>query len=123
MNKRTVVTENVHVKSVTISSELLIGDLDRLTPTSRAIAVQREAPEVIEENADFDDYPIFKRELSPPLSPLSLPTTFHHNNNEICVGSFHCLGASTASAIQIGGTNYVDALSRVKHIRILNDEQ
>ncbi|UOR13176.1 spore germination protein GerPE [Halobacillus amylolyticus] len=123
MNKRTVVTESVHVNSFTISSGFLIGDLERLTPTSRVIAIQRENPEVIEENADFNSYPIFQRELPPLLPPLSLPSVFHHHRNEICVDSVTSFGASTASTIQIGGISYIDAHSRVKHIRVLSDEQ
>ncbi|WP_079529376.1 spore germination protein GerPE [Halobacillus hunanensis] len=122
-NKRIAIAQSAHVNSVTIGSGLLIGDLKQMNPRSRAIAVQREGPHTIEDNVSFSTYPIFQREPSPMLPPLTISTSFHHVDPEICVDSMFMLGASTASAIQIGGIDNIDAHARVKHIRILSDEQ
>ncbi|MFD2924291.1 spore germination protein GerPE [Halobacillus naozhouensis] len=122
-DKRLAVAHTAQVNSVTIGSGLLIGDVNQLNPRSRAIAVQREGPHTIEDHVSFTTYPIFQREPSPMLPPLTISSSFHHVDHEICVDSMFILGASTASAIQIGGIDHIDAHARVKHIRILSDEQ
>ncbi|WP_407271675.1 spore germination protein GerPE [Radiobacillus sp. PE A8.2] len=124
MNKRTAQLGAMKITSVTISSCCEIGDLNYFTPRSNAIAVQKQDTTFSDEGYEFEDYSIFQRQAARHIQP-PLPVTqktFHHVPR-INVESVAILGVSTSSIMQVGGINEIDAEARVKHIRLLDDEQ
>ncbi|WP_159462170.1 spore germination protein GerPE [Halobacillus sp. Marseille-P3879] len=113
---------HVNAHTITIGSGLLIGDLGHFRPRSDVLAVQEET-KVLSDWTDLTDYPIYTAKLSPPKAPIRIETQFIHHYPTIQVKHVHVTGASTAGLVQIGGIDYVDGESRLKHIRILDKEQ
>lgn len=123
MNKRTVKTGKVRVNSLTYSSIFDIGDANTFKPETKALAVQREEGVPSDEGFEFENYDIFEQELpTPPEMALVNQQTYQHNPN-ITVKNVDITGISTSSLFQIGSIKTIDTMARIKHIRIINDEQ
>ncbi len=122
MNNRMVYTEFIEILSVLIASGLLIGDLFRFAPSAKVLAVQKEGPYFIKEEVDFKNYSLFSRLPSPPLPPVNVET-FQYNNAPIQVDELFVLGVSTTSLVQVGGIEHIDAKARIKHFRILQEDE
>ncbi|MFC7321176.1 spore germination protein GerPE [Halobacillus campisalis] len=113
---------NIDVIALSIGSGFLIGDLSRSNSHARVIAVQEET-RAISEKVDFDDFSIFQRELPPSRPSIVINSSFCNHHPVIDVQSMHVKGISTAGLIQVGGVDHIEGESRLKHIRILNEEQ
>ncbi|MGI8314478.1 spore germination protein GerPE [Halobacillus mangrovi] len=120
MIKRMVYVDRIELISVLIASVATIGDVYRAAPRSKVLAVQKEGPEFISGRFKFEDYPIFSRESSPPLPPITINTYTYHTS-PIIVDEIDVTGVSTAGVFQVGGIDHIDAHSRTKHFRILQD--
>ncbi|WLR47586.1 spore germination protein GerPE [Halobacillus litoralis] len=122
MIKRMVYTQSVDITSVLIGSIVDIGDVYRAAPSSKVLAVQKEELEFKADIYDFEDFPIFSQESSPPLPPVQI-NSFHYQNRPIEVDHVRILGVSTAGIFQIGGIDHIDALNYTKHFRILQEDE
>ncbi|SDL99229.1 spore germination protein GerPE [Sediminibacillus halophilus] len=124
MLQRSSYVDTIYVDSMSRSSMFEIGDVNRLRPRMLAIAVQEEGiTEKGEVPVEFADFPVFSKQPSalPPVPPIR-QTTIHHYP-KISVGNISVLGIAASSTLQIGSLNLLDAEARIKHIRILNEEQ
>lgn len=115
-----VYVKDVDVYELIIASGVSIGDVHRLAPQAYVLAVQVEEPETLSDLYSFEDFPVFSKQPSTPLPSLNV-NTFFYQNNPIYVNSIFVNSLSSAGVLQIGGTNHVDSLVRVKHIRILKE--
>ncbi|WP_085506921.1 spore germination protein GerPE [Thalassobacillus devorans] len=123
MNKRLVKLDDIKVINVVYGTTFIIGDSHRATPFARVIAIQKEGARFDEEIYSYDQYPLFTRQFK-RLPPSGAVNDIHYQHNPtINVGRVRVNGASTSSMIQIGSLDELDAEARVKHIRILQDEQ
>ncbi|MCP3032020.1 spore germination protein GerPE [Halobacillus sp. A1] len=122
MNSRMVELDYIDVLAISIGSGFLIGDVSRSNSHARVIAVQEETL-TISDKVDFDDFSIFHRELSPPRPSIAIKSSFCSHHPVINVQSMHVKGISTAGLVQVGGVNHIEGESRLKHVRILNEEQ
>lgn len=119
MFRRTSIVPNIYVNSLAFSSVFEIGDAHAIHLDSKAIAVQRQYPLFVEDEADFTNFSIFSEPI--PASVLDEPvqSTFIHENPVIKVQSIYLIGASNSSVLQIGSAKQISAEARVKHIRQL----
>ncbi|MFQ3543823.1 spore germination protein GerPE [Halobacillus rhizosphaerae] len=122
MNNRMVYVEFIDVLSTIIASGFLIGDLYRFAPSAKVLAVQKEGPSLIKDEADFKNYSLFSRLPTPPLRSVNVET-FQYNNAPIQVDELFVIGVSTTSLMQIGGIEHIDSKARVKHFRILQEDE
>lgn len=113
----------IYVNSVSFSSILEIGDSNKITPTSSALAVQREVPIFFTNEGSFSAYPIFSRELPSVTINEAINMTVWNQSPIIKVGTIKVTGVSSSGVMHIGSTNIIDAKSRVKHIRKLLDKK
>ncbi|MCA1030977.1 spore germination protein GerPE [Bacillus timonensis] len=119
MLKRLSKVKTTYVNSISISSVLQIGDSHKITPYSRALAVQREYPLIFTNEGDFNEYSVFQRPLPMPPITEDFPMMITNTNPVINVGHVRVTGISASSVVQIGSTNHIEAETRVKHIRQL----
>ncbi|MBM6617135.1 spore germination protein GerPE [Bacillus suaedaesalsae] len=119
MHHRVSIVPFVNANSFSFSSIFEIGDSHGINLTSRAIAVQREYPLFVEDEANFSSYRIFSEVIPTPIIEEKVRTTFIHENPIIKVASVTLTGASNSAVLQIGSTNTIRAEARVKHIRQL----
>ncbi|MBX0357160.1 spore germination protein GerPE [Halobacillus sp. Nhm2S1] len=122
MIKRMVYTQHVDITSVLIGSIVDIGDVYRAAPSSKVLAVQKEGLQFKGDLYDFEDFPIFSQESSPPLPPIQMDS-FHYQNRPIEVDYVRVIGISTAAVFQIGGIDHIDAINYTKHFRLLREEE
>ncbi|WP_456275920.1 spore germination protein GerPE [Bacillus sp. AK128] len=122
MNRRSSIVPNIYINSLAFSSVFEIGDAHAIQANSRAIAVQRQHPLFIENEADFTSYSVFSEPIPSPVIDEPVSTTFVHENPVIKVQSLYVIGASNASVIQVGSTSHITAEARVKHIRQIIDD-
>lgn len=111
----------VNVTSLSNSSIFNIGDTGYSNNKTKGIAVQKEGP-TMKQELEFEDFPIFTRKAVWPKvrDPVIIKTVQHQP--EIHVQSVNILGISSASVFQIGNLSYAKSESRIKHIRILEEE-
>ncbi|KGX83900.1 spore germination protein GerPE [Pontibacillus marinus] len=122
MNKRISRVGDIHVNSLTYSSIIEIGDAVEATPNSRALAVQKEGAIFTDRDFPFNDFPVFTEELPYFDKKISIDQERVPCNPYIDVNSVHIEGISAASILQVGNLEYLDAEARVKHFRILREE-
>ncbi|MEH7235541.1 spore germination protein GerPE [Bacillus sp. JJ1562] len=120
--QRISVVDLIYVNSVSFSSILEIGDSQKITPVSQALAVQREVPIFFTNEGDFSKYPIFSRELPKVKVTETVNMNIFNQNPVIKVDSVRVTGVSSAAVMQIGSTETIHTESKVKHIRKLLDE-
>ncbi|WP_235918122.1 spore germination protein GerPE [Paenibacillus lutrae] len=104
------------VLGVADSAVFQIGDNQGIYTRYRALALQREVPNFIEEEGTFEAYPVFIE----PFPDIRFPpgaTKTTSQAGAIQVGSVKVLGVSASSVMQIGGSGPVRMESRIKHIR------
>ncbi len=122
MNKRTSRVGDIRVNSLTNSSILEIGDAIEATPNSRALAVQKEGATFTDRDFPFNYFPVFTEELPYFDKKITIDQERVPCSSYIDVQSVHIGGISTSSIFQVGNLDYLDAEVRIKHFRILRDE-
>ncbi|AMX84432.1 spore gernimation protein [Geobacillus subterraneus] len=119
--KRTSVVQAFHAETLIISSVLQIGDSERISARTRALAVQRQY-ELFFGPEGEQTFPIFTKPIprwsSPP--PVASRRTLHHSP-VISVRSVRVLGISSSAVVHIGSTSTAEGEARIKHIRQLAD--
>ncbi|WP_102028006.1 spore germination protein GerPE [Salirhabdus sp. Marseille-P4669] len=119
---RTTTVNTLNVNSASFSSIVQLGDAHRADPYTRALALQREIPIFDTNSFPFSDYAIFTRPyLEMATSPPMIQEHIHHDPSLfvhwIRVGSM-----SSSAIVQVGNLEELDAKSRIKHIRIIVEE-
>ncbi|ELK45247.1 UNVERIFIED_CONTAM: spore germination protein GerPE [Halobacillus marinus] len=122
MVKRMVYADHVELQSLAIGSVFDIGDVYRSAPFSKVLAVQKEGARFESDPFRFEDFLIFSRSSTPPLSPVAVDSYFYPAGS-IQVDNVRITGASTSAVVQIGGIDHIDAVNYTKHFRILLDER
>lgn len=116
---RTSIVDTISLKSLSYASVLEIGDTERITPLSKALAVQREKELFFGNEGSFAAYPIFSKNIPLPTIYERITLKRDNQNPYIKVGDLDVRGASSSAVIHIGSTKEIRAESRVKHIRQL----
>ena len=112
------------INSVVDSSIFNIGDTVHFNPKFKGIAVQRETNvwnDVYD--TDFEDYSIFTRKAKWIENEIPVNTVNFHHDESIQIGNVSITGVSQSSTVQFGGLKNINAESRLKHIRILQDDE
>lgn len=122
MHKRMAGVNHIRVNSVSFSSIFSIGDTINTNQKSKGIAVQKEGAVFTKENdLNFCDYPIFKREANWPKQKNQTISKTTKHNEEIHVKNTAVTGISTSSIFQVGSIDKIAAESRIKHFRKLQE--
>ncbi|RKQ31306.1 spore germination protein GerPE [Oceanobacillus halophilus] len=103
---------------------LNIGDSHQATPKARTMAIQKEGP-TIKKDLQFEDYSIFRQKANWPKTLQSAKVrkkTIHHDVN-INVRQVSLMALSTSSIFQVGNLNKISSEARVKHFRMLQDNE
>lgn len=108
------------VTDVSLSSVFLIGDASQVTPRSRALAVQRQFQLFFTNEGNFEEFSIFTMAIPKPKMDTNLTTNRYNLSSFIKVDHIDVTSVAASSIYQIGSNNYIDAESRVKHIRQLD---
>ncbi|MDC3413730.1 spore germination protein GerPE [Aquibacillus sp. 3ASR75-11] len=126
MHKRTANVNRIKVIAASNSAIVGIGDVTYSSPVSNIIAVQKEGNVFInEENKyDFNKYPVFSRSPAEHHDhPIRVQEDTTHHVPAIGVNKVDVYGVASSSIFQVGSLGHIDAEARLKHIRILKDEQ
>lgn len=124
MQKRTANVGAIDINAISRSSIFDIGDVTVSSQQLNAIAVQKEGAIFSDEGFLFSDYPLFERKRIPHhLEPINVKQRHKHHQPTIHVNKVDILGVSASSIIQVGSLEDINAEARVKHIRILREEQ
>ena len=120
---RTTKVNLFRVNSVSFSSILEIGDATYCYPKTNIIAVQKEGGVESDEGFEFDKYSLFKRSTPPyPPKPNVQKRTYNHKKS-LHVDAINITGVTSSAVVQLGNVKNVRSEARIKHIRILEDEQ
>ncbi|WP_138416519.1 spore germination protein GerPE [Aquibacillus sediminis] len=123
MKKRTAHTNKIRINSLSYSSVFDIGDVHEFTPVTKAIAVQKEGGVETDEGFEFSNFDFFHRQLQSLEQTKQLNQQTIHHTPHIHVNAVNVTGVSSSSIVQIGSLNTINAEARIKHIRILKEEQ
>jgi spore germination protein PE len=115
--KRTSVVNHVKVTSISTSSTLIVGDSVKITSRTRALAVQRQVAVFFANEGEFEDYPLFTKEIPQPSISERLNMSIVQESPFIKVNSIYVIGVAASSTMQIGSTRIIDLESRLKHFR------
>ncbi|GIO25718.1 spore germination protein GerPE [Ornithinibacillus bavariensis] len=124
MLHRLVQIKEVDLNTMTFSGIFNIGDTVNFSPRSKAIAVQREG-NVWNTSYDvhFHYYPIFQLPAKWIEKPIPVVSKNNHHDGIISVNCVSIQAVTQAAGIQFGGIDYINAESRIKHIRIIKQEE
>ncbi|GGB39598.1 hypothetical protein GCM10011409_16390 [Lentibacillus populi] len=123
MEKRTACVKNVEGASVAFSSILAIGDTEFSRPISRVIAVQKEgAVFTPKDDVPFTNYDLFTRPAKWLNKSSNVKQRIYHHEPSIHVQQAQFIGVDTSSIFQIGSIHKLSAEARIKHFRILREE-
>ncbi|OPA77779.1 hypothetical protein BVG16_15225 [Paenibacillus selenitireducens] len=107
----------LHVDSISASAILIVGDAQRLTPDSKALVFQKESSTYLGTEGDFNDYPIFSKEIPEPIALTPLQMNIVNESKFIKVRDIEIKGVDTSSIIQIGSNCLIESESRFKQIQ------
>ena len=109
----------IRVTAVTFSSILEIGDSNNITPSVKALAVQREFPLFFSNEGGIDYFSIFTRPIPKVTFNETITMATYNDNPFINVNKIRVHGVSSSSVFHVGSTNVINAEARIKHIRQL----
>ncbi|WP_256757134.1 spore germination protein GerPE [Cohnella sp. WQ 127256] len=118
---RCVMLSCLFVNTVSSSGVVQLGDSDKVTQFSRAIAVQRAIPNYEDDEFRFASYPLF---LLPKQSLQPCKTVQFQSQSPfptLQVGFVRTLGVSASSQLRVGNGGPLVAETRIKHIRQYNN--
>ncbi|WP_047982476.1 spore germination protein GerPE [Ornithinibacillus contaminans] len=123
MPKRYVHVTESEITSIAFSSIFQIGDASICRPRSNGIAIQREGNVWnTAHDLQFSDFSLFQLPAHWLEHELPVTTNTIHHNPHIVVGNVSIIGVGESSIVQFGGIESIDSESRLKHIRMLQDE-
>ena len=109
---------NLAMTTVSSTSILQIGDSHIVDSQANVLAIQRQEEQFYGNEAPFSMYSIFSK-----LPAAAIFPSFHSLRNP-SINKIHCVnirGLSASSILHIGDSNRVRMVSRIKHIRQLED--
>ncbi|WP_282942000.1 spore germination protein GerPE [Paenibacillus sp. RC67] len=115
--KRWSVVEFVKVFNLSEASIIQVGDNNNNHPISKVIAVQRQVADFNGDEGNFEQFPLFKREIPLPAIHETVQTKFDNACDTIRVGTVTILGIAGSSVLQIGTNETIEAEARVKQFR------
>ncbi len=121
MGKRTSVVTSTKVSSISLSSVFQIGDSVQIIPRNKALAVQRQLQLFYGNEGNLTIYPIFTKELPHLASVESITIQRYNQTNFIKVNHIDITSVSASSVYHIGSTCHIDAETRIKHIRHIQE--
>ncbi|WP_018756517.1 spore germination protein GerPE [Paenibacillus terrigena] len=107
----------LQVESISASAILIVGDAQRLTPDSKALVFQKEISNYLGTEGDFNEYPIFSKEIPEPTALTPVQMNIVNESKFIKVRGIEIKGVDTSSIIQIGSNCLIESESRFKQIR------
>lgn len=122
MDKRTSRVGAIKINSLVDSSIFEIGDGTEFTPSSRALAVQKEGGMFKTSDFPFSDFPIFTEDLPYFDKQIVIDQEHIPCSPYIDVNSVDIQAISSASLFQVGNLDIIQAEARIKHFRILLKE-
>ncbi|SEU03857.1 spore germination protein PE [Salinibacillus kushneri] len=120
--KRNAKVQHIYINSNAYGSVIQIGDAVKADPYIRAIAVQKEGAFFDTNDFPFSAFPLYTRPFPEIKEESSIPQQHHHRDRNIHVHSFDIEGVTGSSIVQVGSLKDIDAKARLKHFRILADE-
>jgi spore germination protein PE len=120
--KRNSIVNNVKLQTVNSSAVFQVGDSLKITPKSKALAVQREGSVFLSNEGDFDNYALFDKPIPQPVIDENINMTIINENRSIKTNNIYILSVAAAGVFQIGSTVKIDCESRTKHFRQLLNE-
>lgn len=114
---RTSVVNQTRVINVSLSSVFQIGDSEQIVSRSKALAVQRQLQLFYGNEGDFQKYPAYTLPISRPPLQTTFPVHRYNRSPFIKVNMVNITSVAASSVYHIGSTNYIDAETRIKHIR------
>jgi spore germination protein PE len=117
-NCRVSNVSNIKIQSVNSSSVLQVGDSYKLSPFSRAIAVQRQGSIFLGNEGNFN-YDIFKEDIPLPDVQETVNTTFINELPTIKAENIYILSLAASSIFHVGNTEIIESEARIKHFRQL----
>ena len=115
--------ESAYVNSIGLSSVFQIGDSLQITPTTNALAVQREEERFYGNEGELSMFQSFQEQIPMPIIYESVTTNFFHENPRINVRFVNVAALSSSAVFHIGSTKDIIAEARVKHIRQLKNHK
>ncbi|UOQ86549.1 spore germination protein GerPE [Gracilibacillus salinarum] len=113
--------KQLKMESLSYSSIFQIGDAKEIEPRADVLAVQKEGGISSDKGFELEQYPIFNTELY-PLQDHETVTGEHCNHHpNISVSSIFINGVSSSGVVQLGSNKHINAISKIKHIRMLTD--
>ncbi|UOQ46890.1 spore germination protein GerPE [Gracilibacillus caseinilyticus] len=113
--------KQLKMESLSYSSIFQIGDAKKIEPKADVLAVQKEGGISSDKGFELDQYPIFNTEVYPIQDPEIVTGEHCHYHSNISVSTIFINGVSSSSVVQLGSNKHINALSKIKHIRILKD--
>ncbi|WP_099157236.1 spore germination protein GerPE [Virgibacillus ndiopensis] len=124
MEKRNVNVNYIKVNSASFSSILSIGDTAYAGPKSRGIAVQKEgAIFTKKDEVQFKNYDLFSRKATWPKKAKHVRQHIHHHEPNINMEYASFIGIGSSSICQVGSIDKICAEARLKHFRILRNNE
>jgi len=109
---------NLSITTVSSTSVIQVGDSVTAHSSANVLAVQRQEEQFYQNEAPFTMYPIFSRPLAPPLNCDS-HSLFCSSKNTVQFFDLKALASS--SIIHVGDSSSIRMVTRVKHIRQIDD--
>ncbi|WP_041056816.1 spore germination protein GerPE [Jeotgalibacillus campisalis] len=110
--------KNLFITTVSSNSILQIGDSCIIDSKAQVIAVQRQEEQFYGNEAPFSMYNLFNRAAA---APLSFPNHCLKQSSVNTVDLFTLRGIANSSVLHVGDSQHIRMVSRVKHIRQLNE--
>lgn len=117
MIKRVSSVQNVKMTEIGTSAVLEIGDSELITPSSKAIAIQRERAIFSMNEIHFHNFPIFSIPIIQPIIEENIEIVFQHDQPQIVVEDIEIFSTTSSSIVHLGSSTLLQADSRIKHIR------
>ncbi|MGP4041851.1 spore germination protein GerPE [Gracilibacillus sp. D59] len=114
--------KQIKMHSLSYSSSFQIGDAKEIEPNADVLAVQKEGGVSSDKGFELDQYPIFNTTIPTTPDPEFVVGEHCHHQKNISVSTMDIMAVSTSSVVQLGSNKKIDSFSRLKHIRILKDE-
>ncbi|MFC4617755.1 spore germination protein GerPE [Camelliibacillus cellulosilyticus] len=114
---RISVVDTIEDHNISLAGNFIIGDTYALKPVIRTFAIQREYPQFLGNEGDFNDFPIFSVSLLKANIYEKVNTTFINDHPIIKVDHVKINSIAGASIVQVGSTQDTYTQSRILNIR------
>jgi spore germination protein PE len=122
MMRRQSKVKGIYINNVGGSSIFQVGDGKVADPYLRAIAVQKEGPVFFNDPFTFQEFELFYRPFIQFAETLPVNQSHIHKHSTIHVNHVILQTLSGAAIAQVGNLKEIDAKARIKHIRILQED-